>query len=249
MNVSYNTGAFRRDDFELMCRVLNKIGLDCVELHLAHFIESNPYFTPQDALRVLNRYKLGISIVDGGWCDLANDKVASIPKQIELAKALGVKGIRLFLTPYRSDEIDEEGITKIHYHIGVLAENYPDIDLLFETHHGIGVELEHLEAIMIAAPDNVGIVFDPINLLANNVDPRVAMDVLSPFIKHVHLKGGTKNPDGVVQHCAFGEGSLFIEDLVEPLAEITDSFGIEYEGVGSPILGLLKSKENLEMIL
>jgi len=248
MMISYNTKAFCRHDFELMCKTLNIVGLSCLELHLGHFIDQTEFLDALYIRSILDKYKLTISIVDGGWCDLASDQIEKIPIQMQLAKDLGATGIRLFFTPYSFEEIGEGGIEKIHFHIGMISSAWPNINILFETHQGIGVESEHVAALMTAAPSNVGIVFDPVNIALTGEDPRDSLEVLRPFIKHVHLKGALKQPNGTVNYCEFGEGNIFIDDLIFPLSEITNSFGIEYEGEGCPILGMLKSKENLEML-
>ena len=252
MVISYNTRPFIDEDFELMCRVFKALDFGAVELHLGHFIDRN--LRVNTGKQLLDKYELPIIIVDGGWCDLSKNMIEKIPKQVELVRELGCDKLRLFFTPLKVKEMGEEGITAIHHNIGILAEKYPDIQFLFESHKGIGVDTAQVFAFMMAAADNIGLVFDPINIMVDGMsDPWEFLNELKTFVKHVHLKGANLDMDPIkkterIIYCPFGEGNLSISNVSVEAATITGSVGIEYEGTGNAFMGLLRSKENFEAI-
>jgi len=247
--VSYNTRPFIYDDFELMCKTFKALEFNVVELHLGHFIEGD--VNVDYAKDLLTKYELSINIVDGGWCDLARNQVATIPHQIELAQQLDCNKIRLFFTPLTISEMDEEGLTFIYDNLSVLSTSFPDIDFLFETHKGIGIELSEISSLMLATPDNIGLVFDPVNIIVDgHASPAEFLYELNPYIKHVHLKGAHIFKKGTnCVYDAFGEGTIDIQDLTLEIVQLIDSIGIEYEGKLNPVLGLLRSKENFDSLI
>jgi len=244
LRVSYNTRPFRFEDFEATARALARLGLRRLELHLAHFLEGG--LEPAAALAALAKHELAVELVDGGWCDFSRGETARVPEQIALARRLGARRLRLFFTPRSGAELGSAGLERTSGEVARLARENPDVELLFETHHGVGLEPECVLAILAgcgrAAP-NVGLVFDPVNFAAAGRDPRAALARLGPFVRHVHLKGARLGPP--LETCELGQGDVDLDSLLFDLLSFTSSFGIEYEGSGQALLRLLRSQEHL----
>jgi sugar phosphate isomerase/epimerase len=244
LRVSVNTRPFRLEDFELAAGALARLGLRRLELHLGHFLEGG--LEPASARAALAKHELSVELVDGGWCDFARGETARVPEQIELARRLGAPRLRLFFTPLGGSEIGADGLDRIARAIERVARAHPDVELLFETHHGVGLEPECVLAILERcgrARHNVGLVFDPVNFAVAGRDPRAALGALGPFVRHVHLKGARLGPP--VEHCELGAGDVDVDALLFELFDRTPSFGIEYEGSGQALLRLLASQAHL----
>jgi sugar phosphate isomerase/epimerase len=244
LRVSVGTRPFRFEDFELTAGALARLGLRRLELHLAHFLEAG--LEPACARAALAKHGLAVELVDGGWCDFARGETARVPEQIELARRLGAPRLRLFFTPQGSAEIGRAGLDRIARGIARLAEAHPDVELLFETHHGVGLEPECVLAILEGcgrAGQNVGLVFDPVNFAVAGRDPGAALAALGPFVRHVHLKGARLGPPA--QLCELGAGDVDLGPLLRDLSLRTPSFGIEYEGSGEALLRLLAGEAHL----
>lgn len=243
MVISYNTKPFIHENFRVMCEVFKELKLNPIELHLGHFIDN--FLDPVEAKQLLDEHSLQISIVDGGWLDLAHCVLSRVQEQVEIAKVFGIDVIRLFFPAYSAKTLGEDGIRNIYTSLDALTYDFPNTTFLFETHHGIGVDADYILPIMMNVSSNIGLVFDPINFVVANKDPEDALNLLGQFVKHVHLKGVTIHQKEKVHYMPFGEGNVDIKHMILPLYKYTQSFGLEYEGSSNAVLGLVKSRENL----
>jgi len=244
IKISYNTKPFCNNDFEYMCQVFQKLEFNNLELHLGHVIDRVPALNGSRIAQTIKNYNLKNVLVDGGWCDLTvegDEGIGNIAKQISFMQVLNVDTIRLFFSPCPLDLVTDEKLDIVVYNIHNLTTKYSNVNFLFETHDELGTCAVLVRDLMDAvnSHNNIGLVFDPINFIMGGKDPNTALNALSKYVKHVHLKGLS---DGKL--CAFGEG-IDISDTVIKLFEYTDSFGLEYEGKEDAILGLQKSKVNL----
>ncbi|MCK4815415.1 sugar phosphate isomerase/epimerase [bacterium] len=215
-----------------------------IELHLGHFIDN--FLDPTKAKQLLDEYNLRVSIMDGGWLDLAHCELSRVREQVEIAKVFGIDVIRLFFPAYSTKILGEDCIRNIYTSLDALTHDFPDTTFLFETHHGIGVEVDYIFSIMLNASSNMGLVFDPVNLAIANKGLKYALNLLGQFVKHVHLKGATViHQKEEVCYMPFGEGNIDVKHIIPSLCKYTQSFGLEYEGSSNAILGLVKSRENL----
>jgi len=192
------------------------------ELHLKYFVEDK-----MDVSKVFDELvPLNISIADGGWCDFAKNQIMEISKQLNIITKLKISNIRLFFTPLCYNELSDKQIFNIVYNIQLFADAYPSTNFLFETHKGIGTHPVGVRDLMVSINrTNVGIVFDPVNIILDGNDPHKMLKETGEYIKHVHLKGYSG-----IELCSFGKGKLF-DSLVTDLFCYTKSFSIEYEGL------------------
>jgi sugar phosphate isomerase/epimerase len=89
--------------------------------------------------------------------------------------------------------------------------------------------------------DNVRMNFDPINFAKAGVDPLQALDVVRPFVGHVHLKGLQQG-----EYCEFGEGDVELGPVVTSLLDrgYRGAFTVEYEG---PFDGTVRLYRSLQL--
>ncbi|MGD9494689.1 MAG: sugar phosphate isomerase/epimerase family protein [Armatimonadota bacterium] len=94
-----------------------------------------------------------------------------------------------------------------------------------ENHRGsLAGNPEHAAMLCRAvASPYFGVLYEPCNLWAIGVDYRMAFDILSPYIVHVHVKDGRRT-DGGFQRVHLGEGDVHPEWVVAALE------GMGYEG-------------------
>jgi sugar phosphate isomerase/epimerase len=117
-------------------------------------------------------------------------------------------------------------------------------NLLFETHAGIGTHpLIVADILYKVQRENVGLVFDPINILNDGKLPHEMLKEVGEYVKHIHLKGSSSTN----MLCAFGEGVNISEAVIEAM-QYTNSFGIEYEGIGNILEGLETSYKNFKQL-
>jgi sugar phosphate isomerase/epimerase len=85
---------------------------------------------------------------------------------------------------------------------------------------------------------NVGMNFDPINFERVGVDSFEALEVVRPFVQHVHLKGLESG-----EYCEFGVGDVDLDPVLGSLmgAGYAGSFSVEYEGRFDKTLRLYQS--------
>jgi L-ribulose-5-phosphate 3-epimerase len=121
------------------------------------------------------------------------------------------------------DESDPVHAKKFYDRIKCLADAASDknIMLLLETGQETAQELRHfLEKLNHPA---VGINFDPANMiLYDKGDPAEAVRVLSPWVKHIHIKDAirTKQPGTWGTEVPWGQGEVGSERFLHTLKEI-----------------------------
>lgn len=124
-----------------------------------------------------------------------------------------------FIPENPSEPLYAEVVAAIRY----LARYYKDFGVRFNLETGQETPVTLLRIIHDVGADNVGLNFDPANLLmygkANPVD---ALAVVGKYVNGVHAKDGEYPTDGMNlgQEKALGKGSVRIELLVEKLIEI-----------------------------
>jgi sugar phosphate isomerase/epimerase len=93
---------------------------------------------------------------------------------------------------------------------------------------------------------NIRMNFDPINFAKAGVDPAAALDVVRPFVGHVHLKGLEHG-----EYCEFGIGDVDLGPVVQSLiaSGYAGRFTVEYEGRFDGTLRLYRSVKRARALL
>jgi len=125
------------------------------------------------------------------------------------------------------DESDKAYVKKMYERIRTLADiaKANGITLLLETGQETAPELRHfLEEL---DRDSVGVNFDPANMiLYDKGDPIEAVRVLSPWIRHLHVKDAirTSKPGTWGSEVPWGDGQVGVAQFLGVLQEV------EFEG-------------------
>src|SRR5206468_12609340 len=121
------------------------------------------------------------------------------------------------------------------------------IQFVFENHDGASLHPDVCYDILARVDrPNVRMNFDPINFERAGVNSRQALEVLRPFIAHVHLKGLEHG-----EYCEFGVGDVDLSPVIQKLmdGEYTGSFSVEYEGTADKTLRLYQSMQRARAVL
>jgi len=223
--------------------VFARLGLLDVDLNLHHAIEAG---VPVDAIqRALAAGGQRVPIVSGGWCDFFtappqfDATVASVDRQVAIARQLGARMVRLFFGRLRAADFDDARRELIAIRLRQLSDRHPDVTFVFENHDGAslvpGICRDVLDA---TGRPNIRMNFDPINFARAGVSCDAALAAVRPWVAHVHLKGLNRGA-----FCEFGEGDV---DLTGVLQTLLDSgyagrFTVEYEGEFDGTLRLYQS--------
>lgn len=234
--ISFNTKLFSYKEMLDYFFVTERIP----EFHLQYFM-NNEITLSKQTKNVLS--KLNIYIADGGWCNFITNNINKIYKQLNIIQYLKINNIRLFFGNYPKEKITNKEINKVIFNIKkILRITPPKTNLLFETHKGIGTNPDIVKHILKKVnTNNIGLVFDPINIIRDNEDPIDMIKQNGKYIKHIHLKGLSEN-----SLCEFGKGIDITQSILKA-SEFTNSFGIEYESEELNIKeGLEKSYNNFK---
>ena len=186
--------------------------------------------------------KEGISIRDigtsCGFRTYAPEAVENFKRCIDIAAAVGAKGLRVFLgTGYKkhSDKVvcDYEGMVKAIRESCDYAKPL-GVQVWAETHNDFSKGTVLAELIKTVDRDNFKIIWDLIHPYELGESAQETIDALGDNIAHVHIKDGKRNPDlNMVNYIytKLGEGELPIADMVNRLLAIgyDGYFSLEWE--------------------
>jgi sugar phosphate isomerase/epimerase len=215
-----------------------------LDLNLNHIVERG--VDPESVTAALADNGQRVWIVSGGWCDFfhhepkSRETDASVRAQVALARRFGVDRIRLFFGRLPFESFNQEALAVAAANIRRLADEHPDLLLMFENHDGASSHPEVCRAILEAVDrPNVRLNFDPINFEARGADSGEALAALRPFVAHVHLKG----LDHGARFCEFGSGIVDLTPVLRSLLAggYTGGFTVEYEGAGDRTVRLYES--------
>lgn len=157
-----------------------------------------------------------LGLVPAAW---RAQRVNEILKGAEFARKLGVKHIITHLgflpdNPYDSEHI---GVVDAVRYICKQIEPYGQ-RFLFETGEELPISILHL--MKDVGMDNMGINFDPANLMINGrANPHDALDLLAPYVYGCHGKDGVYS-DGTTfkgKEVLLGEGRANFPVIIEKL--------------------------------
>ena len=186
--------------------------------------------------------KEGISIRDigtsCGFRGYAPEAVAKFNSCIDIAAAVGAKGLRVFLgTGYKkhTDKVfcDYEGMVRSIRESCDYAKPL-GVQVWAETHNDFSKGTVLAKLIKDVERDNFKIIWDLIHPYELGESAQETVDALGDNIAHVHIKDGKRNPDlNMVNYIytKLGEGELPIADMVRRLVDsgYDGYFSLEWE--------------------
>lgn len=232
--------------------VFARLGLCDLDLNLSHMIEGG--LAIDRVQQALGTNQQRVWIVSGGWCDFFQDgsrveeTFHSVDRQVQLARRLGVAKIRLFYGRLPAEDWSPTALGCVADNLARLSDRCSDMTFLFENHgRGASSRPEICRAVLGRVNRaNVRMNFDPINFEHAGVNCMVALEMLRPFVGHVHLKG---TEDG--ECCEFGEGKVDLMPIITSLVDggYSGAFTVEYEGRFDRTVRLYRSTERARAAL
>jgi sugar phosphate isomerase/epimerase len=223
--------------------VFAQLGLRDVDINLHHILEVGVAVDDLAAALAANGQRAWV--VSGGWCDFFHREpdiartFASVERQVEAARRLGVGTLRLFFGRLARDAYDQTARDTIVGNLRRLAARYHDILFVFENHDGASLVPEICAEVLAAADrPNLRMNFDPINFERVGVPAAAALAAVAPFVAHVHLKGLDNG-----EYCEFGAGDIDLTPVLRTLLSggYAGRFSVEYEGKFDGTLRLYQS--------
>jgi sugar phosphate isomerase/epimerase len=228
-----STTSHKHEPLTTTLEVFSRLGMHDLDLNLNHIVERG--VTPESVERAIAAYDLRVWIVSGGWCDFfdvgeqARETETSVEAQVVLARRFGVDRMRLFFGRLPFEAYTPKSLRAAARNITRLADRHPDLLFVFENHDGASSHPAVCRAILedVNRP-NVRLNFDPINFEVRDVNSAHALEMLRPFVAHVHLKG----LDHDKRFCEFGAGYVDLTPVIRALIATgyTGGFTVEYEG-------------------
>ena len=153
-----------------------------------------------------------------GKCSINDDfniELGRFNKVLEIAEIMGAKNIRIFsFYGTNGDEsFEDEVVSRLEKFVSLAKEK--NIDLCHENEKDIyGEQAEQCVRLHKRIPE-LKAVFDPANFVQAGVDPLVAWDMLSPYVKYCHVKDADESGKNVVA----GDGIGQIEKILKRFAD------------------------------
>lgn len=238
-----STTSHKREPLLTTLEVFGRLGLVDVDLNLHHLIEERvPVPSVADAVAA---HGLTLWVVSGGWCDFykpapeIDTTFASVARQVEICRALGVRVLRLFFGRLARRDFSPAAFDTIAANLSRLSDAHPGVLFVFENHDGASLDPDVCRDVLqrVDRP-NIRMNFDPINFAKAGVDPLAALRVVRPWVDHVHLKGLSRN-----EYCEFGDGDIELQPVLRTLLDTgySGAFTVEYEGPFDGTLRLYRS--------
>ncbi len=227
-----STTSHKREPLLATLEIFARLGLSDIDLNLHHVIECGVAVDAiQEALAAGGQR---VPVVSGGWCDFflaapqITTTVASVDRQVAMARRLGARMLRLFFGRLPPAAYGETERDLIAVHLQQLADRHPDMTFVFENHDGASLVPEVCRDVLDATGrPNIRLNFDPINFERAGVACLDALATVRPHVAHVHLKGLDRGA-----FCEFGAGDVDLTAVLRTLADsgYTGRFTVEYEG-------------------
>jgi sugar phosphate isomerase/epimerase len=149
---------------------------------------------------------------------------------MDAAVRLGARSLRIHPGKDRSRET---GFALIPFFQAVSKEaERRNLWLGIETHGGLSSDAPAMvELCEQVGSDRFGVLFDPCNCAANNVDYKQAWSIFKDHVTHVHLKDGRREADGSWKRVHLGDGEVDAHWLLNELerAGYAGDLAVEYE--------------------
>jgi len=279
IQISSCTGGFKNFNLSKTLEILESIGIKYIEgttdgrAHLYEYIFEKK--NPQILKNLLQKHKIKIVAVSGGWSDFAvsdcylNKQYKSINKQLKFCKEFDVKILRIFASHLPRQYIENKIIKRIIRNIKrIMPEaKKTNVTLVIENHFGATATADDiLHIIKKVAHPNLKINFDAANFIPMKQDPVKACKKLLPYIAHLHLKDIIKTKEQPdynnayltgrnifrgYKFCSLGDGIIHYQKIFELLKKnnYDGLYSIEYENISNPISGTKTSYKNLKKMI
>ena len=200
--------------------------------------------SPRAAARALRH----VDVEAAGICVQGGAATLTAPARLQafaaLAEELGAPHVRVFAPPYRPGA-REQARDRLARAAHVTSAH--GVALLVETSPGtLAPSTAQARALVDGfPPDRVAVLYDPGNMaIEGHVEPRLAVDELGPYLRHVHVKNiAWRRSDGVWRwrHTGLAAGLLDWADIISALdhAGYTGRLSLDHLG-GRATLGLLR---------
>jgi sugar phosphate isomerase/epimerase len=251
LTVLASTTSHKKEPLLPTLEVFSRLGLVDIDLNLHHLIEGG---TPAQAVAAaVAGGGQHVQVVSGGWCDFFHgppqieETFQSIERQVEMARVLGVDTLRLFFGRLTREAYGPSTCEAIVRHLREVSLRHPLMTFIFENHDGASLSPEICrEVLERAARPNIRMNFDPINFERAGVNAATALEIVRPFVAHVHLKG---LHDG--EFCEFGSGDVDLTPVLESLigGGYRGKFSVEYEGTFDGTLRLYQSLHRARAVI
>ncbi len=221
-------------------KVISESGFDKVDLlaRMPHFSVTNPDYSVDELERLCDRYGVRIANI-GAYCgkgfssDDESEREAAVDEMnrtLEVAKRLGARTIRVSPGSGKREEID--AIVPYFKDAAEIAERY-GIWMGIENH---GSEISGnpeacLEIFDKVGSKHFGVLYEPSNLMAANVEYKEAFNIFQDHIVHVHIKDGSYNAEGKWERCMLGDGVIDVKWVWENVEALgyTGEYALEFE--------------------
>ena len=246
-----STTSHKREPLLPTLDLFSRLDLRHLDLNLHHILECD---TPVASIAgALAAGGLRVHVASGGWCDFfhrapqIDETFTSVSRQVGIVRELGVSQLRLFFGRLKYEDYSARLREIVCDNLRRLSDQHPGVVFMFENHDGASLRPEVCREILeqVDRP-NIRMNFDPINFERAGVNAMAALEIVRPFVGHVHLKGLERG-----EYCEFGVGDV---DLTPVLRSLTGrgyrgAFTVEYEGTHDGTLRLYQSVRRAEAVL
>ena len=231
--------------------VFSRLDLRDIDLNLHHVLERN---TPVETIAAAAAaHALRIWVVSGGWCDFfhpsprIDETYQSVSRQVRIARELHVGQLRLFFGRLKVEDYSAGRLEIAGDNLARLSDLHPAMMFMLENHDGASLRPEICREILerVDRP-NIRMNLDPINFERAGVNAMAALEIVRPFVGHVHLKGLEGGG-----FCEFGAGDVDLLPVLRSLIEqgYQGGFSVEYEGPHDGTLRLYESVERARSVI
>ncbi len=246
-----STTSHKREPLLPTLEIFSRLDLRDLDLNLHHILEEG--VTVESVAGVVADRGLRVWVVSGGWCDFfhraprSDETDRSVARQVDIARQLGAAQLRLFFGRLKYEDYSPSDLETVCGNLRRLSDRHPEVAFMFENHDGASLHPEVCRGILerVDRP-NVRMNFDPINFERAGVNGMSALELLHPFVGHVHLKGLDRG-----EFCEFGVGDVDLTPLLRSLAaqEYRGSFTVEYEGPYDGTVRLYQSVQRARAVV
>jgi sugar phosphate isomerase/epimerase len=251
LRVLTSTTSHKREPLLPTLEVFARLGLRDLDLNLHHLIEGGmPVEAVAAAVSARGQH---VQVVSGGWCDFfqgpprIDDTFQAVERQLQIASRLNVSMLRLFFGRLAREAYSPAARDAITRNLRELSDRHPKTTFVLENHDEASLVPEICREVFehVDRP-NIRMNFDPINFARAGVNATTALDIVRPYVAHVHLKGLDHG-----EFCEFGSGDVDLTPVLESLVEggYTGRFSVEYEGRFDGTLRLYQSVQRARAVI